>query len=127
MEARPTDGAAIQVDAMSGLKPSVFRNVAADVVSLTNVIGPKLGKRFVPNPQVAKYAFVLKFSDGVVTGRSVARSLAKIQQPRGNTLIVGLDFTLEARQVAEAEACDLLSEREFGWTDARYAARRLRG
>ena len=107
------------------LKPVSIRDVEGDPKTQTKVIGPKLGGRFVPNPKVAKYAFVLKFPDGVVTSRSVSRSLAKLQSPKGPTLIVGIDFTVEARQVAEAATCDLLSEREFGWTDARYAARRL--
>jgi|SRR5271155_708907 hypothetical protein len=107
------------------LKPAVIRDVSADAVSLKKAIGPKLGKQFVANPKVTKYAFVLKFPDGVVTGRSVAHAVEKIQRPRGPTLIVGYDFTIEARRIAEAEACDLVSMIEFGWTDAAYSARGL--
>jgi len=106
------------------LKPVIIRDVGADPKSLTKVVGPKLGRRLSSNPEVTQYAFVLKFPDGVVTGRSVRRSLEKMPSPRGSTLMVGTDFTVEARQLAEAAGCDLLSEREFGWTDALYTARR---
>jgi hypothetical protein len=106
------------------LKPAIIREVSADAASMTKAIGPKLGKQFIANPNVAKYAFVLKFPTGVATGRSVARALQKIQSPRGPTLIAGDRFTVEARQVAAAEGCDLVSMNEFAWTDAEYARAR---
>ena len=106
------------------LKPAVTRDVSADAVSMKKAIGPKLGKRFTANPDVTKYAFVLKFPDGVATGRSVARALQKIQSPRGPTLIAGDCFTLEARQIAAVEGCDVVSASEFAWTDATYARTR---
>jgi hypothetical protein len=53
------------------LKPAIIRDVSADAASMTKAIGPKLGKHFTANPNVAKYAFVLKFPDDVATGRSV--------------------------------------------------------
>jgi hypothetical protein len=105
------------------LKPAIIRDVPADAVSLKRAIGPKLGKLFVASPTVAKYALVLKFPDGVVTGRSLGRAIEKLACPRGFTLIVGTGFTLEARQIVEAEGYDLLSGSEFVWTDATYAER----
>jgi hypothetical protein len=91
------------------LKPVVIRDISADAVSMTKALGPRLGKQFMADPNVAKYAFVLRFPDGVATGRSVARALQKIQSPRGPTLIAGDCFTIEARQMAAAEGCDLVS------------------
>jgi len=85
-----------------------------------------LAKRFSTNPKVGKYAFVLKFPDGVVTGRAVSHALGKIPAPRGPTLLAGVDFTVEATEIARAEGCDVVSVHEFGWTDAAYAAIRLR-
>lgn len=108
------------------LKPSVIRDVAADAPSMKKAIGPKLAERFSTNPKVAKYAVVLKFPDGVVTGRAVSHALEKIQCPRGGTLLAGTDFTVEATKIAAAEGCDVVSVREFGWTDATYAKSRVR-
>jgi hypothetical protein len=44
---------------------------------MKKAIGPKLAKQFSANPKVDKYAFVLKFPDGVVTGRAVSHALGK--------------------------------------------------
>jgi hypothetical protein len=46
--------------------------------------------------------------------------------PRGPTLLAGVDFTVEATEIAKAEGCDVVSVREFGWTDTAYAAIRIR-
>jgi hypothetical protein len=108
------------------LKPAVLRDVTADTPSMKKAIGPKLAKRFSANPKVAKYAFVLKFPDGVVTRRAVSHALEKMTTPRGSTLLAGEDFTVEATEIAKAEGCDLVSVREFDWTDATYAASRTR-
>lgn len=109
------------------LKPAIIRNVSTDVVSMSKALGPKLGKLYVANPNVSKYAFVFKFPDGVATGRAVARAIQKIQGQPGPTLIAGDQFTLEARQLAAAEGCDLVSyelANAHVWTDARYAKAR---
>jgi hypothetical protein len=34
----------------------------------------------------------------------------------------GKSFTIEATQIAKAEGCDVVSVREFGWTDVAYGA-----
>jgi hypothetical protein len=71
------------------LKPSVIRDIAADTPSMKKAIGPKLAKRFSANPKVTKYAFVLKFPDGVVTGRAISHALAKMPTPHGPVLLAG--------------------------------------
>jgi hypothetical protein len=106
------------------LEPAIIRDVAADAPSVKKAIGPKLAKQFSANPQVPRYALVLKFPDGVVTGRAVSHALAKIPPPRGPTLLAGEDFTLEAAEIAKMEGCDIVCLREFGWTDEAYAASR---
>jgi hypothetical protein len=108
------------------LKPSIIRDVKADAPSMKKAIGPKLAERFSANSKVAKYALVLKFPDGVVTGRAVSHALVQIPSPRGSTLLAGTDFTVEATEIAAAEGCDMVSVREFGWTDANYAESRAR-
>jgi hypothetical protein len=45
--------------------------------------------------------------------------------PRGPPLLAGEDFTFEAMDIARAEGCDVVSVREFGWTDAAFAAIRI--
>ncbi len=105
------------------LKPSVICDVPADIPSMKKAIGPKLAKEYSANPKVAKYAFVLKFPDGVVTGRAVSHALGKIPTPRGSILLAGQNFTVEAMGLAEAEGCDVIAVHEFFWTDAAYADR----
>jgi hypothetical protein len=104
------------------LKPSVIFDVPADTPSMKKAIGPKLAKEYSANPKVAKYAFVLKFPDGVVTGRAVSHALNKIPTPRGPTLLGGESFTVEAMEIAKAKGCDVVSVHEYFWTDASYAA-----
>jgi len=105
------------------LKPFVIFDAAADFPAMKETIGPKLAKKYFSNPEVAKYAFVLKFPGGVVTGRAVAHALSKIPTPRGPTLLAGEHFTVEAMDIAKTEGCDVVAEHEYFWTDARYAER----
>lgn len=105
------------------LKPSVIFDVSADATSMEKAIGPKLAKEYSANPKVAEYAFVLKFPDGVVTGRAVSHALGKLPTPRGPTLLAGVSFTDEAMGTAKAEGCDVIAVHEFFWTDAGYADR----
>ncbi len=104
------------------LKPAVMRDVPADAPSMKKAIGQKLAKQFAANPNVAKYEFVLKFPDGVVTGRAVSHALGKIPMPRGAILLVGRSFTVEAMSAAKAATCDVIAEHEYFWTDASYAS-----
>jgi hypothetical protein len=90
---------------------------------MKKAIGPRLAKQFVANPKVAKYSFVLKFPDGVVTERALSRALAKMPTPRGPTLLAGVHITVEAMGLAKAEGCDVAAVHEFFWTDAAYADR----
>ena len=106
------------------LKPSVIFDVSPDATSMRKAIGPRLAKQYTANPKVAKYAFVLKFPDGVVTGRAVSHALGKkIPTPRGPTLLAGVDFTVEAMELAKMEGCDVTTVHEYFWTDAAYADR----
>ncbi|WP_315704310.1 MULTISPECIES: hypothetical protein [unclassified Bradyrhizobium] len=104
------------------LKPAVLREAPADAPSMKKALGPKLAKQYAVNPNVAKYSFVLKFPDGVVTGRAVSRALGKLPTPRGPTLLAGMNFTVEAMSAAKADGCDVVAVHEYFWTDASYAA-----
>jgi hypothetical protein len=103
------------------LKPSIIFDVSTDVTSMKKAIGPKLAKQYSANPKVAKYAFVLKFPDGVVTGRAVSHALGKLPTRRGPTLLAGVSLTVEATGIAKTE--DVIAVHEFFWTDAGYAKR----
>ena len=105
------------------LKPAVHFDVPADAPSMKKAIGPKLAKVYSANPKTRQYAFVLKFPDGVVTGRALSHALNKIRTPRGPTLLAGYSFTVEAMEKAKAEDCDVVSVHEYFWTDASYAHR----
>lgn len=105
------------------LKPSVIYDVAADTLSMKDAIGPKLAKQYCANPKLARYALVLKFPNGVVTGRALSHALSKLPTPRGPTLLAGESFTVEAMDVANAEDCDVVSVHAYFWTDAGYVSR----
>jgi hypothetical protein len=91
------------------------------------IIGPMLGKLYVPNPQVFEYGFILRFpAREVVTSQQLMRALNKLQNPKGTILVAGQDFTIEAREAAEESSCDIISAHEFGWTDATYLSIRQR-
>lgn len=104
------------------LKPSVILDVPADAPSMKQAIGRKLAKAYTANPKVAVYAFVFKFPDGVVTGRSVSHALSKLPTPRGATILAGQSFTVEAMGVAKAYGCEVVAAQEYFWTDASYTA-----
>lgn len=105
------------------LKPTVVRHVLAEPAAIAKALGPKLATRFVPNPKLAEYAFVLRFPSGVVTARAVAQALRKLSEPKGSILLAGDGFTVEARQIARANNCEVVSLSDFCWTDAEYASR----
>ena len=103
------------------MKPTVSRSVPATREAIEAALGPRLGKLFVPNPAIAKYAFVLRWPDKtVVLSGALRRALQKVDPNAGKVLVVGRDFTAEATQVAANAGCDLLREGEHGWTDASY-------
>ncbi len=103
-------------------KPAIIRDVPADAPSMKKAVGQRLAKQYAANPNVAKYSFVLKFPDGVVTGRAVSHALGKLPAPHGPTLLAGIHFTVEAMSAAKADGCDVIAVHEYFWTDATYAA-----
>ena len=86
------------------LKPSVILDVPAGAPSMKKAIGRRLAKAYTANPKVVMYAFVLKFPDGVVTGRSVSHALSKLPTPRGPTILAGESFTVEAMELPRQTA-----------------------
>ncbi len=83
--------------------------------------GPKIGKLFVRNRAVLEYAVVLRFPDTkVIVSGELKRALNKLGAPEGTILVIVRDLTKEAREAAIEALCDIISEREFGWTDASY-------
>jgi hypothetical protein len=95
------------------VKPAVTHNVPANRMSVERLIGPRLGKLFVPNTAVSEYKSVLWFPTGkVVTSGEIARALDDLAIDGGPTLAAGHDFTKEARTVAAEASCDIISERE---------------
>jgi hypothetical protein len=63
---------------------------------------------------------VLRFPrEKVIASGEFMRALDKVGTDRRPTLAVGHDFTKEARLAAAEMSCDIISEREHGWTDAR--------
>ena len=56
--------------------------------------------------------------DEVVTSRALEKALTKVQGRGAALVVVGWDFTVEARAILDTRQAVVLSDREFGWTDA---------
>ena len=101
-------------------RPSISRNIAADPASIERIVGPVLAKRYLRNPAIAEYAWVLQFPGSkVVTSQRLLRALAKLPKSAGPILLAG-DLTIEALNVAAEAGCDIVSKREPFWTDDGY-------
>jgi hypothetical protein len=95
--------------------------VPAKREGIEKAFGPKVGKLFVRNPSVVEYAVVLRFlGTKVIASGEIKRALKKLGMPKGAILVIARDLTKEAREAAIEMRCDVISEREFGWTDASY-------
>jgi hypothetical protein len=109
------------------LKPHIARDVPATREAINRTFGLRIGQLFVANPAVSEYKAVLLFPNTkVVVSGEVARALKKVSNQAGAILVIAKDLTKEARECAIAAQCDIISEKEFGWTDASYQAIRQR-
>jgi hypothetical protein len=105
------------------LKPHIAHDVPANREAIERTFGPRVSKLFVVNPAVSEYKTVLLFPNTkVVVSGEVARALKKVSGRIGAILVIAKDLTKEARESAIAAQCDIISEKEFGWTDASYQA-----
>lgn len=103
------------------MKPQIVHKMRATRDAVEKVFGPKIGALFVSSPKVGEYAIVLRFPDTkVILGGQVVRALRKVTASPGPLLIIAKDMTAEARNAAADAGCDVLTQREFGWTDASY-------
>jgi hypothetical protein len=101
------------------LKAIVSRNVVASRAAIEKVVGLRIGALFVANPTISVYAAVLRFSEEtVVSENQLVRAVKKLGAYENQILAVGHDFTKEARETAHQLRCDILSEREYGWTES---------
>ena len=106
------------------MKPDVFHNVPSDRKSIERAIGHSLAKLFIPTRSVSAYGTVLVFEEKrTVVSNQLRRALEKHSLPDTFTLATGGDFTTEARTLAKDVSCEILSLREFGWTDERWLRR----
>ena len=109
------------------MKPQIAHDVPATQEAIERTFGPRVGKLFVANPAVFEYKTVLLFPNTkVIVSGEVARALKKVSGRVGAILVIAKDLTREARESAIAAQCDIISEKEFGWTDASYQAIRQR-
>jgi hypothetical protein len=109
------------------MKAHISYDVPASREAVGQILGPRLGKLYVPNPATSEYRAVLLFSiSKVVTRGDLLRALSRARAGSGAVLAAGRDFTMEARDVAAERSCDIVAEGEFGWTDAAYSAIRQR-
>jgi hypothetical protein len=66
-------------------------------------------------------ALIFPYSQGaVVTKRALEKALTKVEGRRTALVVVGWDFTVEARAILDRRHTVVLSDREFGWTDAMW-------
>lgn len=102
-------------------KPIVFLAIPGE--SLPGRIAPSM-RRLLDDTQLAGQVIdALVFphhSRHVVTSKAVLRALARIPQPGNDLVVVGFDFTLEARQALAQAGAILFFDHEWGWTDATW-------
>jgi len=83
---------------------------------------PTRAKRLVSDRQFGGTtldALIFPYSpDNVVTKRALEKALTKVEGRGTALVVVGWDFTVEARAILDARQAVVLSGREFGWTDA---------
>jgi hypothetical protein len=109
------------------LKPHIVHDVPATREAIERKFGPRVGELFVANPSISEYKTVLLFPNTkVVVSGEIVRALKKISSRVGAILVIARDLTKEARESAIAARCDIMSDKEFGWTDASYQAIRQR-
>src|SRR5438270_8066717 len=102
-------------------RPLISRNIPADRESVAQIIGPTLAKRFVPNPAILQYAYVLRFPGSkVITSQRLARVLEKLPNPETGGILLAGDFTIEALAIGAHVSCEIVLSREPFWTDDRY-------
>ena len=88
---------------------------------VTNVKLPKI----LPRPYaelsggvtVAEPMTVLVFDDDPVHSGALRKALHKIDGSQESILCVARDFTVEARELADAHQAQILSQTHFGWSD----------
>jgi hypothetical protein len=56
----------------------------------------------------------------IVTSLSASKSLPKLPANGLKTVVVGWDFTIEARQIFSQADAQVFFERDHGWTDDRW-------
>lgn len=101
------------------VKPTVALAISGE--SLRSRL-PKRAKRLVSDRQFGGTtldALIFPYSPGeVVTGRALEKALIKVEGRGTALVVVGWDFTVEARAILDTRQAVVLSDREFGWTDA---------
>jgi hypothetical protein len=63
---------------------------------------------------------VLVFDENPVKSSALRKALHRLEGNSEPLLCVGRDFTVEARQLANGQQAQILSQTDFGWTDERH-------
>jgi hypothetical protein len=100
-------------------KPTVALDIAGE--SLRSRL-PTRAKRLVSDRQFGGTrldALVFPYAPGeVVTKRAIEKALTNVEGRSRALVVVGWDFTVEARAILDARQAVVLCNREYGWTDA---------
>jgi hypothetical protein len=109
MAVKPTFALAIPGESLRSRLPANARSLVSD----TQFAGTTLD------------ALIFPFSSGaVVTKRVLEKALSKVAAHGNALVVVGWDFTVEARAIIDGTKAVLLFHHEFGWTDAMWAEAR---
>jgi hypothetical protein len=102
-------------------RPSFFSSIPAERREIERIAGPRLGRLFIPRPGTATYDCVFVFKrPAVVLSNQLRSAIEKHASAGQRILVIGPDFTVEARSLAVEAGCEITCEREFGWTDASW-------
>jgi hypothetical protein len=104
-------------------KPIVFLAIPGE--SLPGRVAPSMRRLLDDAPIAGRVIDALVFphqSRHVVTSRAVLRALSRIPRPGNDLVVVGFDFTLEARHALAQAGAILFFDHEYGWTDETWYA-----
>ena len=103
------------------MKPVIARGLEASEVRKR--IPKAVSHLFLESRFVGKTYDLIFFphdSSNVVTSRIILKSLAKVAPSTNQPMVIGWDFTIEAREALDEIGAIVLSERFFGWSDERW-------
>lgn len=107
------------------LKPQISTGVPADGVSkrVSGEFKALINTARLENQDYTVVSFpgMRGHSTSIIDSKTLIKALNKITPALQKIIVVAHDFTVEAREIMETKGIIAIFERDFGWTDERWA------